>query len=159
MTHHDDSAHVHELVKGQRTAMLTTLGEDGALESRPMTLQQADPEGTYWFLALADSEPVEEMRDEPRVNVAFTEEGSWVSVSGRAQVRHDPERARELWSPFAKAWFQKEPDDPAVAVVRVQGESAQYWDSPGRVAMTVSMVKAAVTGDRPDAGDSGTTEL
>ncbi len=128
MTHHDDSAHVHELVEGQRTAMLTTVGEDGALESRPMTLQQADPEGTYWFLALADSDPVEEMREEPRVNVAFTEEGSWVSVSGRAEVRRDPARARELWSPFAQAWFQKEPEDPAVAVVRVEGQSAQYCD-------------------------------
>jgi general stress protein 26 len=160
MTHDDnDAAHVHALVKDQRIAMLTTVAEDGSLDSRPMTLQQADPDGTYWFLALANSDPAEEMREEPRVNVAFTEHGKWVSVAGRAAVRHDPERARELWSEMAEAWFQREPDDPAVAVVRVDGESAQFWDGPGAVATTVSMLKALATGDRPDAGESGTTRL
>ena len=75
--------------------------------------------------------------------------------------KRDPigEKARELWNEFAKTWFQKEPEDPEVAVVRVDGESAQYWDSPGKAATVVEMVKARLTGDRPDAGESHTVEL
>ncbi len=161
MTHHENgAAHVKELVEDQRTAMLTTVhAETGALTSRPMTLQQADDDGTFWFLALADSAAAEEVRARPEVNVAFTKEGAWVSVAGRAEVLHDPEKARELWNEFARTWFQTEPEDPAVAVIRVDGDTAQYWDSPGKAATVVEMVKARVTGEQPDAGESHTVDL
>ena len=160
MSHHEGAAHVKELVEDQRTAMLTTLHRgDGALTSRPMTLQEVDEDGTLWFLALQDSASAAEIEADPRVNVAFTKEGAWVSVSGRAEVRHDPAKARELWNEFAKTWFQKEPDDPQIAVIRVDGDSAQYWDSPGRVATVVEMVKARVSGERPDPGESATVDL
>ena len=41
----------------------------------------------------------------------------------------------------------------------MSGESAQYWDSPGRLAMTLDMVKARVTGNPPKSGDTGTVDL
>lgn len=160
MAHDDGTAHVLELIDDQRTAMLTTVHrETGALTSRPMTLQQADEDGTLWFLAMTGSSAATEIEARPEVNVAFTKEGAWVSLAGTAHVRHDPAKARELWNEFAKSWFQVEPEDPSVAVIEVCGESAQYWDSPGRAATLVEMVKARVTGERPDPGDSGTVEL
>ncbi|MBR7743989.1 pyridoxamine 5'-phosphate oxidase family protein [Phycicoccus sp. BSK3Z-2] len=160
MTHHDETAHVHELIGGQRTAMLTTIHEQtGALTSRPMTLQRADEDGTLWFLGATDSAAAHEIQAHPDVNVAFTKEGAWVSVAGRAEARHDPERAKDLWNEFAETWFQVEPDDPSVAVIRVDGDTAQYWDSPGKAATVVEMVKARVTGDRPDPGGSNTVDL
>lgn len=161
MTHHENgAAHIKELVEDQRTAMLTTVHtETGALTSRPMTLQEVDDDGTFWFLALADSSPAQEIQAHADVNVAFTKEGAWVSVAGKAEVRQDPAKAKELWNEFAKTWFQKEPEDPAVAVIRVDGDTAQYWDSPGKVATVVEMVKARVTGDRPEPGESNTVEL
>ncbi|GGL38717.1 pyridoxamine 5'-phosphate oxidase family protein [Phycicoccus endophyticus] len=159
MTDPEGAAHVKELIEGQRTAMLTSVEESGSLVSRPMTLQEVDEGGTLWFLALADSSPTQEVQAHPAVNVAFTEQGSWVSVSGRAEVRHDPQRARELWSEFAATWFQKEPEDPQVVVIRVDGESAQYWDSPGRAATLVQMVTARLSGERPEPGGSDTVQL
>ncbi|MBM6399228.1 pyridoxamine 5'-phosphate oxidase family protein [Phycicoccus sonneratiae] len=161
MTRHENgTAHVKELVEDQRTAMLTTVHtESGALTSRPMTLQEVDDDGTFWFLALADSAPAHEIEAHSRVNVAFTKEGAWVSVAGTAEVRRDPAKARELWNEFAKTWFQKEPEDPEVAVIRIDGETAQYWDSPGRVATVVEMVRARVTGEQPEPGESHTVDL
>jgi len=165
MSHHEDSghdgaAHVHELVKDQRTAMLTTVhDESGRLAARPMACQRADPDGTLWFLAFADSEKSEEIRRRPEVNVAFTEEGRWVSIAGRASVQSDPVRARELWNDFAEAWFQCEPQDPRVAVIRVDGDSAEYWDSPGKVGTLVGVLKAKLTGSRPDDGENETVDL
>jgi general stress protein 26 len=159
---HDDNgaAHVHELIKDQRTAILTTVHDaSGTLAARPMACQQADPEGTLWFLAFADSEKAEEISRRPGVNVAFTEEGRWVSVSGTAQVLSDPTRARELWNDFAEAWFRCEPDDPRVAVIRVDGQCAEYWGSPGKVGTLVGVLKAKVTGDRPDDGENETVRL
>ena len=93
MSHHDGAAHVHDLIKDQRTAMLTTVhDESGTLAARPMACQQADPDGTLWFLAFADSEKTEEIRRRPDVNVAFTEEGKWVSLAGRAVGEPGPGR-------------------------------------------------------------------
>ncbi|WP_392543588.1 pyridoxamine 5'-phosphate oxidase family protein [Oryzobacter telluris] len=161
MSHHENGAeHVHDLVKDQRTAMLTTVHDaSGTLASRPMACQRADPDGTLWFLAFADSEKTEEIRRSPQVNVAFTEEGTWVSVTGRASVLQDPARARERWNPFAEAWFQGEPEDERVVVIRVDGDSAEYWDSRGRVGTLVGVLKAKVTGDQPDEGENETVAL
>ena len=161
MTHHENGAqHVHDLIKDQRTAMLTTVhDESGTLAARPMACQQADADGTLWFLAFADSEKAEEIRRRPDVNVSFTEEGAWVSIAGTASVLQDPAKARDLWNDFAEAWFQCEPDDPGVAVIRVEGNSAEYWDSPGRVGTLVGVLKAKVTGDRPDDGENETVSL
>ena len=92
MSHHDNGAeHVYDLIKDQRTAMLTTVhDEGGTLASRPMACQQVDPDGTLWFLAFSDSEKAEEIRRRPEVNVAFTQEGKWVSLAGRASVTRTP---------------------------------------------------------------------
>src|SRR5918995_1500832 len=132
MSHHENGAeHVHDLIKDQRTAILTTVhDESGKLTARPMACQQADPDGTLWFLAFVDSEKTGEIRRRPDVNVAFTE-----------------------------AWFQCEPEDPRVAVIRVDGESAEYWDSPGKVGQLVGVLKAKVTGARPDDGENETVRL
>ena len=161
MSHHENGAeHVHDLIKDQGTAMLTTVhDESGALAARPMACQRADADGTLWFLAFADSEKTDEIRRSPQVNVAFTEEGKWVSVAGRASVLQDPAKARDLWNDFAEAWFQCEPEDPRVAVIRVDGESAEYWDSPGKVGTLVGVLKAKVTGDKPDDGENETVDL
>ncbi|HZB65857.1 MAG TPA: pyridoxamine 5'-phosphate oxidase family protein [Ornithinibacter sp.] len=161
MSHHENGAeHVHDLIKDQRTAILTTVhDESGKLTARPMACQQADPDGTLWFLAFVDSEKTGEIRRRPDVNVAFTEEGKWVSISGSAEVLRDPAKARELWNDFAEAWFQCEPEDPRVAVIRVDGESAEYWDSPGKVGQLVGVLKAKVTGARPDDGENETVRL
>ncbi len=44
-------------------------------------------------------------------------------------------------------------------VIKVSGDSAQYWDSPGRVLTIVSMPKARVIGHTPDSGESATVDL
>lgn len=46
---HEAIKTVHELIKGIETAMLTTVSEEG-LVSRPMKTQEAEFDGTLWFL-------------------------------------------------------------------------------------------------------------
>jgi general stress protein 26 len=156
----DAVATVRELIKDERTCMLTTVAPDGSLVSRPMATQEVEFDGDLWFFAEASSPKVAEVQAEPRVNVAYAGSSSWVSVSGGAEVVRDPAKNEELWNAFAEAWFAKGPQDPDVVLIKVRGESAEYWDSPGgRVASVIALVKTKVTGSKPDVGDNETVQL
>ena len=61
MTNDDEVATVARLIKDARFAMLTTVGEGGALVSRPMGVQDVDFDGDLWFFADADSHKVHEI--------------------------------------------------------------------------------------------------
>ncbi|PWT75318.1 MAG: general stress protein, partial [Proteobacteria bacterium] len=71
----------------------------------------------------------------------------YVSVSGVGRATRNPERARELWNLAAKVWF-KGPDDPNLAVLEVEVERAEYWDSPGgRMERLFEAAKATLGGE------------
>ena len=159
-TQHDDQlSTVRSIMKDVRTCMFVTSAEGGHLHAAPMTTQEAEFDGDAWFIAKADSETVRNLTARPHVNVSYSGSTSWVSVAGTAALVDDAAKKKELWNTFTEAWFPDGQDDPSVVVVKVSGDSAQYWDSPGRLAMTLSMVKARVSGTAPQAGDSDTVDL
>ena len=159
-TQHDDQLRtVRSIMKDIRTCMFVTSAEGGDLHAAPMTTQEAEFDGDAWFIAQSESETVRNLSARPHVNVSYSGSTSWVSVAGTAAVVDDAAKKKELWNTFTEAWFPDGQDDPSVVVVKVSGDSAQYWDSPGRVAMTMSMVKARVSGSTPQAGESATVEL
>lgn len=140
---------VADIIKDITIAMLVTLDAGGTPRSRPMGTQQTPFDGTLWFFTSRDSEKVDDITREPRVNLAYASTGSesYLSVSGRAQVVDDRERAHDLWNPILKAWFDG-PDDPELRLIRVDVEHAEYWDTPGgKIASLFSLVKGAITGD------------
>ena len=160
VTENDGIAKVAELSKDVRIGMLTTTAPDGRLVSRPMALQEVEFDGDYWFFAERASRKVEHIRADPRVAVTLGSADTWVAVAGRAEVVDDRAKARELWNAAVEAWFPGGPDDPNVILLRVDGESAEYWDTPGgRVATALSLVKAKVTGRPYDGGENETVRL
>ena len=57
-----------------------------------------------------------------------------------ASVLHDPQRAKELWSKIAEAWFPGGPDDPNLALLRITLSSAEHWEPPqGKVVQFVEI--------------------
>ena len=47
-------------------------------------------------------------------------------------------------------WFPKGPDDPAICLIRVGVESAEYWDAPAASwVYAYGYVKARLTGEPP----------
>lgn len=156
----EGNAKVQELIKDVRTCMLSTVDANGSIVSRPMTTQEAEFDGQLWFFAPSDSHMATEIARSPRVNVAYASGSSWVSVSGTASVVNDREKAHELWNTVVEAWFPEGPDDPQVVLVRVDAESAEYWDSPGgKVATVISLAKAKVTGKPYEGGENETVQF
>ena len=156
----EDTRKVAELLKGQRFGFLTTTTPEGKLTSRPMTLQEVEFDGDLWFFAERGSHPVAHIQAAPQVNVGVGSGGTWVSLTGHASVVDDVAKKKELWNGGVEAWFPQGPEDPSVVLLKVHGDSAEYWDSPGgRLATAFSFVKAKATGERIEGGENEKVDL
>ena len=156
----EDTRKVAELIKGQRFGFLTTTTPEGKLTSRPMALQEVEFDGDLWFFAEQSAEWLTHISRSPQVNVGVGSGGTWVSLTGAAVVVGDVAKKKELWNSGVEAWLPQGPEDPSVVLVKVNGDSAEYWDSPGnRLATAYSFVEAKVTGDQPDTGEKAVVDL
>ncbi len=156
----EETRKVAELLRDERIGMLTTTAPDGTLTSRPMTLQEVEFDGDLWFFAERGSHPVQHVLAAPQVNVGVGSGGTWVSLTGHASVVDDVAKKKELWNSGVEAWFPQGPEDASVVLLRVEGDSAEYWDSPGgRLATAFSFVKAKATGERIEGGENEKVDL
>ncbi len=155
----EQTRRVAELLKDHRIGMLTTRDPFGTLMSRPMALQEVEFDGDLWFFAERGSRKVLHVGALPQVNVTVSGSGSWVSLTGQAAVVEDTAKKRELWNAGVEAWLPQGPDDGSVVLIRVEGDSAEYWDTPGRLATVISFAKAKVTGERFSGGDNERVDL
>lgn len=156
MSHHHDHSpsrsecidKLRELIKDVDVAMLTTVAPDGRLLSRPLGTQEVEFDGNLWFATGHDSEKVREIEANPHVNVAYAsrDRNTYVSVAGRASIVRDRETIERMWSPGMGIFFKHGKDDPNLCLVRVEAESAEYWDGPGSaIGKGLYFVATAVT--------------
>lgn len=153
---------VAERLRSAGPVMLTTVGGDGKLLAHPMTIQEVTDDVDIWFFVGLSGDQADALRGDgggSAVNIAVSEAGSWLSVAGSAAFVEDRATVERLWNNAATAYFPGGIDDPDLGLLRVDGESAQFWGLPGGKASALAqMVKHRVTGSRP-AGGSATTEL
>jgi general stress protein 26 len=156
----DETRKIADLLGSERFGMFTTTAPDGTLMSRPMALQEVEFDGDLWFFAARGSRTVAHIAANPQVNVTTASGSSWVSLTGRAGVVDDLDRKRELWNKVVEAWFPDGPDAEHIVLLKVDGESAEYWDTPGgRIASAISFVKAKATGKPYSGGENEKVEL
>ena len=143
----DERQHIAALVSRAKVAMLTTTTQEGKHVSRPMALQEAEFDGDLWFFAYEDSAKAAQVRATPEVNVSFSDEKhSWTSISGRAEVVHDRQKAEQLYSTVLQAWFPDGLETPGLALIRVEADTAEYWEGPtSTVAWVAGNLRAVVT--------------
>lgn len=149
---------VTEIMQTTKIAVLTYV-EDGRLMSVPMGTQDLDDPGTIHFLTEADSDKMRAIAASPQVNITYSGDGGWVSVSGTAARNDDRQLLERLWDASAGAFMEGGTDNPDNIVLTVSADSARYWATPGSVAAVVQMAKGLVSDSKPDLGDSGTVPL
>lgn len=151
--HHraDDIAKLNRLLDGFRVGMLATLDTDGRLRSRPMAAHEIDDAGCMWFLTGASSHKIDEVEGHQQVNVSFADPGEqrYVSLSGRGTLVRDAQRTGDLWSPAHESWFPRGKDDPDLALLRVEVERAEYWDTPLQTMVVLFEYARSMLGGRP----------
>lgn len=139
-------------VKDVKFGMFTTSDDENRMTSRPLTLQQIDDAGTMWFFVSDEEEFTTHLVNNPSVNVSFADvdDHLYVSIAGRAALVRDRAKMEQLWKPSVKAWFPEGLDDPHLALLEVQIQSAEYWDTGNsKMVSLFAMAKAAITGKRP----------
>jgi len=143
---------VVDLMRSTRIAMLTTSDDQGRLTSRPMATQDVEYDGDVWFITERSANFVSHLSTSPQVNVAYASGSSWVSLAGTAHLVEDDAKLADLWNTFTDAWMEGGPENPENVLIRVDADTAEYWDSPGsKVTQVANLVKTRVTGDRYEA--------
>lgn len=143
-------AKLAELIRDVDIAMLTTVNAEGRLISRPLGTQEVEFDGDLWFATECDSGKAADIARNPNVNVSYASKGhnTYVSVAGRASIVRDRAKIESMWSPAMKVFFPGGQDDPNLCLIRVEAETAEFWDGPGTVmGGALHFLMSAVTSD------------
>jgi general stress protein 26 len=161
MEQQDKRKKVRDIIAGARVAVLVTVGDNGRPEARPMAcVWRDDFDDVLWFMTSRQSHKVEEIARKPEVLVSYANPKAleFVAVAGRARVVVDAEIAASLWSEAQRVWFPLGPDDPDLAVISVEIETARYWSNPASTATYgAAWLRALFTGERPKLSEIGET--
>lgn len=115
-------------------------GEDG--HARPMTAQLEDDDsddyhGPVWFFTSTDNTLYQQIGNQGGVQAGsgaramahFVSKGHdvWATVHGSLATSRDPAVIDRLWNRFVAAWYPGGKDDPKVALIRLDPDSAEIW--------------------------------
>jgi general stress protein 26 len=151
-----DQRELWERIEKVRPAMMTTVELDGSFRSRTMWTQGDEFDGRLWFFVSEDGPLARELERNPLVGLSYAapDKDLYLSVSGRAELVHDRDKADDLWNTYAEAWFPEGVDDPHLGLLRVDVERAQYWeDKKPKVLQFAEILVGAVTGNPPKSGE------
>ena len=160
-TREESIARLAAMIKDVRIAMLTTIGKDGKLHSRPMATQETPFMGEVLFLTGVASGKVEDIHEEQEVNLTYSgEKHLFVAMTGRAAISNDRALIGALWSPIYKAWFPEGAADPSIRVLRIQIKEAEYWNaSSSSIVRHLEVFARAATGGKTPVGEHGRITL
>jgi general stress protein 26 len=128
-TKQEKAKKVAKMLTDHKTTMFVTHGKEGGLVSRPMTTQKPKFDGDVWFFVSSDAEVIAEVEANAEVNIAYSIENNYLSISGTASMVDDVEKKKELWYPELEQWFNGEgPESPHVRLIKVSANTARYWD-------------------------------
>lgn len=119
--------------------MLTSSGLNGFLNTRPMVLQEIDPDGTLWFFIGRTAAVTNELNQNPQVSVSHADGASdtFISIAGKASLVDDRARIGLLWRNEYLTWFALGVNDPDLALMRVNIQTAECWQDGSQLHLTV----------------------
>ncbi|MDO5682582.1 MAG: pyridoxamine 5'-phosphate oxidase family protein [Propionibacteriaceae bacterium] len=91
--------------------------------------------------------------------MAYAGSSSWVSVSGKARLVDDREKLREEWDRFTESFFEGGPENPNNVLVLIEGETAEFWDSPGGKVTQLANLAKSLLKKEPIDGENRVVDL
>ena len=154
---------IKDLVNTAKSCFFCTNIKTGLpLSTRPMSVQEIDNEGNFWFLSANDSHKNDELVHDPFVHLLFqgSAHSDFLNIYGIGSVSENKEKIRQLWEPVLKTWFTEGEEDPRISVIKVEPIDGYYWDNKhgNAIAFAKQLVGAAV-GKTLDDSIEGKLEL
>ena len=116
---------------GSDTTMM--LGLDGVEDGhvRPMAAQCEGGKSPIWFFAAKDSAFVQSLGTNHRAIATFSSKGHdlFASLKGNLTVDNDRAAIDRLWNKEVAAWYPGGKEDPNMALIRFDAETAEIWES------------------------------
>ena len=153
---------LRELVKNAGMCMFASNLSSYPVSARPMSTQDIDDEGAIWFFSQASSEKNAEIAADSRVQLFYnnTSSSEYLSVAGSATIIKDEDKAKELWTAWAKTWFTEGTSDPELTIIKVVPEDIYYWDTKNnKMVSLLKIMTGAVTGKTMDDGVEGSITI
>jgi general stress protein 26 len=147
---------VWEVIERAGICMMVTHFAAG-LRARPLEARPDRDAAVIWFLTDVRGLKDDEIEADPNVCLTFVypKEKVYLSVTGKAFMSRDPERAKALWNEKQQVWWPGGPEDLNLLVMRVEPERAEMWDGPASSAVAAfEFAKARLTGTKPDLGEN-----
>ena len=147
-----------ELAKSADICMFATHYNYDSLAARPMSTQDVDDEGVFWFFSQASSNLNAAIGSDNRVQLFYSNLSSFefMSLYGKATIIKDDAKAKELWSSIAKTWFKEGYDDPELTLIKFDPDDGYYWDTKdGKLISLIKMVAGAISGKELNSGIEG----
>lgn len=128
-------------IESERTMMLGLDGqEDG--HARPMTAQVEGDKGPLWFFTSTENSLVRLLDRSHHAIATFTSKGHdlFASLHGSLSLDNDRATIERLWNPFVAAWYEGGKDDPKLALLRLDADSAEIWLNANSLLAGVKML-------------------
>lgn len=117
-----------DALKSDMTMMLgLDAVEDG--HARPMTAIIEGQRGPIWFFTSRDNSLTQLLGANSRAIATFVDKGHDLFATVQGDLSLDTNRAvvDRLWNPHIAAWYEGGKDDPQLALLRLDPDSAEIW--------------------------------
>jgi len=112
---------------------------DGSTHSEPLTAQlDKDQVDTLFFFVGRGNRLVEK----DKLMLQFVSKGHdfFACILGKGRIENDPAQIEKLWNKQVEAWFPAGKADPDLALLRVDIDSAELWETDMSIAGRAKML-------------------
>ena len=129
--------------------MLGLQGVDDSF-TRPMTAQVDRPEdaskedgGKIYFFASRSENLVRSLGQTHRAVATFAAKGHklFASIHGSLVMDNDRAVIDRLWNPIIASWYKDGKDDPDLALLRLDADSADVWEAAAGATLKAAALK------------------
>jgi general stress protein 26 len=124
-----DTELLQALVSGFERAMLVSRCGD-SMRSRPTTVVSPGDSTRLWLLSGILGDKLDELNEDPNVNVVMQDGVRFCSVTGTARVAR-PSGDEPIWNDRQRAWLASGTRRSSLVLIEVAPQYAEYWDRSG----------------------------
>jgi general stress protein 26 len=124
-----DTELLQALVQGFDRAMLVSRCGN-SMRSRPTTVANTGDKKRLWLLSGILGDGLEELSEDPNVNVVMQDGVRFCSVTGTARIAR-PTGDEAIWNERQRAWLAHGARRSSLVLIEIAPQFAEYWDRSG----------------------------